>query len=43
MLEVLKPGGLLMISVPLEHIEHRYPVDCWRFLPGAGEALASWG
>jgi hypothetical protein len=22
---------------------HRYPVDCWRFYPDAGQALVSWG
>jgi SAM-dependent methyltransferase len=43
LLEVTKPGGYVMITVPLDIPEHRYPVDCWRFLPDAGEALASWG
>jgi len=43
MLRVLKPGGLLYVSVPHTQGEHRYPVDCWRFYGDAGEALASWG
>lgn len=43
MLTVLKPGGLLYVSVPHTQSEHRFPVDCWRFYGDAGEALASWG
>ena len=30
---ICKPGGLFFIIVPFEHKLHRYPLDCWRFLP----------
>lgn len=30
---VLKEDGLFFIVVPFEHPLHRFPVDCWRFLP----------
>lgn len=37
---VLKPGGLCCIIAPSAGIEHRYPVDCWRFYPDGFTALA---
>lgn len=37
---VLKPGGLCCILAPSAGPIHRYPVDCWRFLPDGFEALA---
>jgi len=37
---VLKPGGLCCIVAPSEGPEHRYPQDCWRFLPDGMRALA---
>ncbi len=38
---VLKPGGLLCIIVPCWYgHEHRYPVDCYRFLPDGLRAIA---
>ena len=44
MLRVLKPGGLPLLQRSLERQwSHRYPVDCWRFYPDAGQALAAWG
>ena len=44
MLRVLKPHGLLYINVPSNRgVFHRYPVDCWRFMPDAGKALEKWG
>lgn len=41
-MRVLKPGGLLYMNVPSNGLFHRYPVDCWRFYPEAGKALAKW-
>lgn len=42
MARILKPGGLLYINVPSNGMYHRYPVDCWRFYPDSGRALAAW-
>ena len=39
---ILKPGGLLYLNVPSNGMFHRYPVDCWRFYPDSGRALANW-
>lgn len=41
-LRVLRPGGLLYMNVPSNGDFHRYPVDCWRFYPDAGNALITW-
>ena len=43
MLRVLKPGGLLYLNAPANGYVHRAPVDCWRFYPDSGAALAEWG
>ena len=37
---VLKPGGLCCIIAPSSGPEHRFPLDCWRFLPDGLGALA---
>lgn len=37
---VLKPGGLCCIVVPSSGVEHKYPVDCWRFYPDGLRAMA---
>lgn len=37
---VLKPGGKCCIIAPAEGPEHRYPIDCWRFLPDGFFVLA---
>ena len=37
---VMKPGGLCCLIAPSGGPEHRYPVDCWRFLPDGFRALA---
>jgi len=37
---VLKPGGLCCILAPSSGPEHRYPVDCWRFLRDGMTSLA---
>ena len=42
-MRVLKPNGLFYLNVPSNGSFHRYPVDCWRFYPDSGDALASWG
>ncbi len=42
-LRVLRPDGLFYLSVPSNGVFHRYPVDCWRFYPDSGVALANWG
>lgn len=42
-LRVLQPGGLFYLNAPSNGDYHRYPVDCWRFYPDAGEALVRWG
>lgn len=39
---ILKPDGLLYLNVPSNGLFHRYPVDCWRFYPDSGRALATW-
>lgn len=39
---VLKPGGHAVIIVPSSGEVHRYPVDCYRFLPDSMNALARW-
>jgi len=33
MARVLAKNGTMCIIVPFRIFEHRYPVDCWRFLP----------
>lgn len=37
---VLKNGGLCCIIVPSSGVEHKYPLDCWRFFPDGVKALA---
>jgi SAM-dependent methyltransferase len=41
-LRVLKPTGLFYLNVPSNGQFHRHPVDCWRFYPDSGMALAAW-
>jgi SAM-dependent methyltransferase len=36
---VLQPGGLLALITHYNYPEHRYPVDCWRFLPDGMQVL----
>jgi hypothetical protein len=33
---------LIYVCAPSTGKVHRYPVDCWRFYPDAGQALANW-
>jgi SAM-dependent methyltransferase len=42
MARVLKTGGLCYLNVPSNGPVHGWPVDCWRFYPDAGKALAKW-
>ena len=42
MARIVKPGGFLYMSAPTGGVVHRHPVDCWRFYPDAGVALAHW-
>jgi SAM-dependent methyltransferase len=39
---VLKPSGLFYLNAPSASGFHRYPVDCYRFFPDSGNALAKW-
>ncbi|MEM7672471.1 MAG: methyltransferase domain-containing protein [Verrucomicrobiota bacterium] len=42
MTRVLKKDGLLCLIAPRGFIEHRYPVDCYRFFTDGMMALARW-
>lgn len=42
-MRILKPTGLFYMQAPSNGAFHRYPVDCWRFYPDSGPALANWG
>jgi SAM-dependent methyltransferase len=39
---ILKPDGVMYLNVPSNGLFHRHPVDCWRFYPDSGLALARW-
>jgi SAM-dependent methyltransferase len=41
-LRTLKPAGLFYLNTPSNGDYHQYPVDCWRFYPDSGQALANW-
>ncbi|MBK7674439.1 MAG: methyltransferase domain-containing protein [Candidatus Accumulibacter sp.] len=41
-LRVLKNDGIFYLNVPSNGDFHRYPVDCYRFYPDSGNALAKW-
>lgn len=38
----LKPEGLVCLIAPSRGPQHRYPVDCYRYLPDGMAALARW-
>ena len=42
MVRILRNGGIIYLNVPSNGLFHRYPVDCWRFYPDSGNALARW-
>ncbi|WP_425060459.1 hypothetical protein SCACP_11730 [Sporomusa carbonis] len=37
---VLKEDGICCVIAPSAGVEHRYPVDCWRYYPDGFKALA---
>ena len=39
---MLRSGGVVVITTPLLIKIHEYPLDCWRFYPGAYKALSIW-
>lgn len=39
MAEHVQPGGLLLLIAPFRWPQHRYPIDCWRFLPDGMRVL----
>jgi SAM-dependent methyltransferase len=39
MARVLKPGGNIILIAPWRWCVHRYPIDCWRFLPDGMQCL----
>ncbi len=43
MAKKLKKDGIVCIIAPNGGVEHRYPVDCWRFYSDGMKALAKWG
>jgi len=40
MCRAARPGGHIYVNAPSNGTVHRYPLDCWRFYPDAGLALA---
>ena len=42
MVRVVRKGGFVYLCSPSNGNIHRYPVDCYRFYPDAGAALAKW-
>lgn len=42
-MRILRPSGLFYLNAPSNGGFHQWPVDCWRFYPDSGNALAKWG
>jgi len=42
MARVCVPGGLVVVIAPYKWRVHKYPLDCWRFLPDGMTALFKW-
>lgn len=42
LVRITKNGGYIYVSAPSNGKYHSYPIDCWRFYPEAGLALAEW-
>lgn len=40
--KALAPGGIAILIAPTTPYIHRYPVDCYRYLPDGWKALAKW-
>lgn len=36
---ITKPGGGIFIAAPFQFPIHRFPIDCWRFLPDGMRAV----
>ena len=43
MCRIARPDGLIVVIAPSSGAVHRYPVDCYRFMPDAMAALAEYG
>lgn len=42
-MRILKPWGIMYCNAPSARmVYHRWPVDCWRFMPDAAKGLKSW-
>ena len=41
-MRILKPNGLFYMNAPSNGPYHAWPVDCYRFYPDSGKALAKW-
>jgi SAM-dependent methyltransferase len=39
MARILKPNGFMFLIAPFRWTQHRYPIDCWRFLPDGMRCL----
>ena len=39
MARILKPQGTMILIAPFKWSVHRYPIDCWRFLPDGMKCL----
>ena len=39
MARLLRPNGYLFLIAPFRWTQHRYPIDCWRFLPDGMRCL----
>ena len=39
MARILKPEGYLFLIAPFRWTQHKYPIDCWRFLPDGMKCL----
>lgn len=42
MVRITNTNGYIYISAPSNGDYHSYPIDCWRFYPESGLALAEW-
>jgi SAM-dependent methyltransferase len=42
LVRITKDNGYIYVSAPSNGDYHSYPIDCWRFYPEAGLALAEW-
>lgn len=40
MVRILKPNGMMCVIAPFGYSVHKFPIDCWRFLPDGMAVLA---